>query len=280
MVKRLLDKVVVITGATSGIGLEIARHSITQGAHVIISGRRENEAAKIVNQLGEKCRFIKCDVLKEDQICSLVEKTFDYYGKIDVMFNNAGAPDFVRNIEDISYDKIRHSLDLLLTSVIISTREVTKIMSKQQYGSIVNTASIAGHWGGCGGSVYSAAKAGVIHFSKVTSLELAKYNIRVNSISPGAIITEIFGVGQKLSGEKLSLSDDHLKKSDAFIDFQPIQRGGLPEDIANLAIYLASDESTFVTGQDFVVDGGLLAGRPLNVASESFKKINRTLKSF
>ena len=186
---------------------------------------------------------------------------------------------FVRNIEDISYDKIKHSLDLLLTSVIIGTREATRIMSKQNNGSIVNTASIAGHWGGCGGSVYSAAKAGVIHFSKVTSLELAKYNIRVNSISPGAIITEIFGVGQKLSGEKLSLSDDHLKSSEAFNDFQPISRAGLPEDIANLAIYLASDESTFVTGQDFVVDGGLLAGRPLNVASESFKKINRSLKS-
>ena len=82
-----------------------------------------------------------------------------------------------------------------------------------------------------------------------------------------------------MSGEKLSLSDDHLKSSGAFNDFQPIQRAGLPEDIANLAMYLASDESTFVTGQDFVVDGGLLAGRPLNIASESFKKINNSLKS-
>ena len=135
-------------------------------------------------------------------------------------------------------------------------------------------------WGGCGGSVYSAAIAGVIHFSNVTSLELAKHNIRVNSISPGAIITQIFGVGQKLSGEKLSLSDDHLKLSDTFDDFQPIPRAGLPGDIADLAIYLSSDESSFVTGQDFVVDGGLLAGRPLNIASESFKKINRSLKSF
>jgi len=280
MGNRLLDKVVVITGGTSGIGLEIAKHSISQGASVVISGRREHEGKKIVNQLGEKCLFIKCDVLYESHICALVKETVAHYGKIDVMFNNAGAPDFVRNIEDISYDKIRHSLDLLLTSVIIGTREATRIMTKQKYGSIVNTASIAGHWGGCGGSVYSAAKAGVIHFSKVTSLELAKYNIRVNSISPGAIITEIFGVGQRLSGEKLSLSDDHLKSSDAFNDFQPIPRAGLPKDIANLAIYLASDESSFVTGQDFVVDGGLLAGRPINVASQSFKKINSYLKSF
>ena len=280
MVKRLLDKVIVITGGTSGIGLEIARRSVAQGAQVIISGRRENEGEKIVNQLGERCRYIKCDVLYEEQICTLVEKTFSHYGKIDAMFNNAGAPDFVRNIEDISYDKIRHSLDLLLTSVIIGTREVTRIMCNQKYGSIINTASIAGHWGGCGGSVYSAAKAGVIHFSKVTSLELAKHNIRVNSISPGAIVTQIFGVGQKLSGEKLSLSDDHLKLSDTFDDFQPIPRAGLPGDIAELAIYLSSDESSFVTGQDFVVDGGFLAGRPLNVASESFKKINRSLKSF
>ena len=280
MLKRLLDKVVIITGATSGIGLEIARFSISQGANVVISGRRENQGEKIANQLGERCRFIKCDVLYEDQICALIEETFSQYGKIDAIFNNAGAPDFVRNIEDISYDKIRQSLDLLLTSVIIGTREAARIMGKQKYGSIVNTASIAGHWGGCGGSVYSAAKAGVIHFSKVTSLELAKYNVRVNSISPGAIITEIFGVGQKLSSEQLSLSDEHLKSSDAFIDFQPIPRAGLPEDIANLAIYLASDESTFVTGQDFIIDGGLLAGRPLDLASQSFKKINSSLKSF
>ena len=280
MLKRLLDKVVIITGATSGIGLEIARFSISQGANVVISGRRENQGEKIANQLGERCRFIKCDVLYEDQICALIEETFSQYGKIDAIFNNAGAPDFVRNIEDISYDKIRQSLDLLLTSVIIGTREASRIMLKQKHGSIVNTASIAGHWGGCGGSVYSAAKAGVIHFSKVTSLELAKYNVRVNSISPGAIITEIFGVGQKLSSEKLSLSDEHLKSSDAFIDFQPIPRAGLPEDIANLAIYLASDESTFVTGQDFIIDGGLLAGRPLDLASQSFKKINSSLKSF
>jgi NAD(P)-dependent dehydrogenase (short-subunit alcohol dehydrogenase family) len=280
MLKRLLDKVVIITGATSGIGLEIARFSISQGANVVISGRRENQGKKIANQLGERCRFIKCDVLYEDQICALIEETFSQYGKIDAIFNNAGAPDFVRNIEDISYDKIRQSLDLLLTSVIIGTREAARIMGKQKHGSIVNTASIAGHWGGCGGSVYSAAKAGVIHFSKVTSLELAKYNVRVNSISPGAIITEIFGVGQKLSSEKLSLSDEHLKSSDAFIDFQPIPRAGLPEDIANLAIYLASDESTFVTGQDFIIDGGLLAGRPLDLASQSFKKINSSLKSF
>ena len=280
MLKRLLDKVVIITGATSGIGLEIARFSISQGANVVISGRRENQGKKIANQLGERCRFIKCDVLYEDQICALIEETSNQYGKIDAIFNNAGAPDFVRNIEDISYDKIRQSLDLLLTSVIIGTREAARIMGKQKHGSIVNTASIAGHWGGCGGSVYSAAKAGVIHFSKVTSLELAKYNVRVNSISPGAIITEIFGVGQKLSSEKLSLSDEHLKSSDAFIDFQPIPRAGLPEDIANLAIYLASDESTFVTGQDFIIDGGLLAGRPLDLASQSFKKINSSLKSF
>ena len=280
MLKRLLDKVVIITGATSGIGLEIARFSISQGANVVISGRRENQGEKIANQLGERCRFIKCDVLYEDQICALIEETFSQYGKIDAIFNNAGAPDFVRNIEDISYDKIRQSLDLLLTSVIIGTREAARIMGKQKHGSIVNTASIAGHWGGCGGSVYSAAKAGVIHFSKVTSLELAKYNVRVNSISPGAIITEIFGVGQKLSSEQLSLSDEHLKSSDAFIDFQPIPRAGLPEDIANLAIYLASDESTFVTGQDFIIDGGLLAGRPLDLASQSFKKINSSLKSF
>jgi NAD(P)-dependent dehydrogenase (short-subunit alcohol dehydrogenase family) len=153
-------------------------------------------------------------------------------------------------------------------------------MKSQGFGSIINTGSIAGHWGGCGGSVYSAAKAGVIHFSKVTSLELAQHSVRINSISPGAIVTEIFGVGRKLEGNKLSKSDKYLKQTNAFDDFQPITRAGLPKDISALALFLASDESSFVTGQDFVVDGGLLAGRPLNAASESFKKINEVLKDF
>ena len=152
-------------------------------------------------------------------------------------------------------------------------------MIKNKNGKIINIASTLGYRPLSFVGAYSSTKAALIQITKSQSIELAKYNIRVNSISPGAIITEIFGVGQKLSGEKLSLSDDHLKSSEAFNDFQPISRAGLPEDIANLAIYLASDESTFVTGQDFVVDGGLLAGRPLNVASESFKKINRSLKS-
>ena len=147
MVNRLQDKVVVITGATSGIGLEIARLSVSEGANVVISGRRENEGKKIASQLGKKCRFITCDVLHEDQICRLVEDTFGLFGKIDAMFNNAGAPDFVRNIEDITYEKIRRSIDLLLTSVIIGTREVVKVMSKQKCARINNTASIAGHWG-------------------------------------------------------------------------------------------------------------------------------------
>ena len=95
MGNRLLDKVVLITGGTSGIGLEIAKHSISQGANVVISGRRVNEGKKIINELGEKCLFIKCDVLCEDHICALVKETVAHYGKIDVMFNNAGAPDFV-----------------------------------------------------------------------------------------------------------------------------------------------------------------------------------------
>ena len=100
MVKRLLDKVIVITGGTSGIGLEIAKHSISQGAYVVISGRRENEGKRIVTELGEKCHFMECDVLYEDQIRKLVEETFSKHGRIDVMFNNAGAPDFIRNIDD------------------------------------------------------------------------------------------------------------------------------------------------------------------------------------
>ncbi len=279
MGKRLEDKIAVITGSTSGIGLETAKLFLNQGARVVISGRREEIGKKLEKSLGSNCKFIKCDVLIEEEICHIINECNRLFGRVDIVFNNAGAPDFVRNLEDISYEKITHSLNLLLTSVIVGTREAAKVMRKQGSGSIINTASIAGHWGGCGGSVYSAAKAGVIHFSKVTSLELARQSVRINSISPGAIITEIFGVGQKLKGEVLSTSDERLSETDAFNDFQPIPRAGLPKDIANLSLFLASDESSFITGQDFLVDGGLTAGRPLDIASKSFKKINDVLKN-
>ncbi len=280
MSQRLENKVAIVTGSTSGIGLETAKLFLNEGARVVISGRREGIGKNLEKFLGPKCKFIRCDVLVEEEISYLINEGQRLFGRVDIVFNNAGAPDFVRNIDDISYEKVTQSLNLLLTSVIIGTREASRIMKAQGSGSIINTASIAGHWGGCGGSVYSAAKAGVIHFSKVAALELARHSVRINSISPGAIVTEIFGVGRKFQGKDLETSDDYLRETDAFNDFQPIPRAGLPNDIANLALFLASDESSFVTGQDFLVDGGFTAGRPLDLASKSFKKINDALKEF
>ena len=210
----------------------------------------------------------------------VVESISKELGGLATTVHSAATREPTATAEDMEIKHWDEALRVNLTSMFLLCKFAIPHLRAAGGGVIINIASQLGSVVTPGRPAYHATKGAVIQFTKAIAIENAQDNIRAVSISPGAIITEIFGVGQKLSGEKLSSSEHHLKSSEAFNDFQPIPRAGLPEDIANLALYLASDESTFVTGQDFVVDGGLLAGRPLNIASDSFKKINQSLKSF
>ncbi len=259
---RLDDKVAVITGATSGIGRRTAELFAKEGAYVVVSGRRQVEGQALASSLGPQALYVSADVAEDEQVENLIQTAMDKFGRIDCLFNNAGIPGKAGGVENLEGGQINSELAVLINGVLYGMKHVAPIMKRQGSGTIINTGSIAGQRAGYGVSlVYSLAKAAVIHASKCVAMELAEHKIRVNSLSPGAIVTGIFGKAFGLDDAQADAdgaTDDLL---DRFNDAQPYPRAGIAEDIARAALFLASDDSEFVTGTDILVDGGMIAGR-------------------
>ncbi len=260
MTKRLDNKVALITGGTSGIGAETARLFIQEGAKVIVSGRSEEKGEILSEELGENCKYLLSDVTKEEDIENSVTETINQFGKLDILFNNAGGP-VGAGIEKVTQKDIDYGVHLLLASVILGTRFAIEPMRKNGGGCIINNSSIAGIRYRQGDPLYAALKAGVTHYTRMSGVELGPDNIRVNSISPGAIATPIFWGGSQrantLSNEENDKKLEKLKGNLA--KAVPLNRSGLALDIAEAALYLASDAGSFVSCQDIVVDGGRTA---------------------
>ena len=254
MEKRLLNKVAIITGAGSGIGRETALLFLEEGAKVVITDINETtleETSNIASQKGFKDALIiiKTDVSKEVDIENMVQQAMNEFGQLDILFNNAGIGGAFGSISDIDADEWDQSMAILLKSVFMGIKHASRVMKTNPNGaSIINTASIAGMSGGGGPQAYSAAKAAVINLSQTTSLELGEFKIRVNSISPGAINTPLLNAASEDWDERIK-------------GLQPIEALGQPLDIAYAALFLASDESRFVTGHNLCVDGGLTVDR-------------------
>ncbi len=257
---RLNGKVAVIAGATSGIGRRTAEVFVAEGATVVVSGRRAAEGEALAESLGDRASFVAADVADERQVAALIAGAHERFGRLDCLFNNAGVPGAQGGIESLTPEQVNAEMAILVNGVLWGMKHAAPIMRTQGSGSIVNTGSIAGHRAGYGVSlVYSVAKAAVIHASRCVAMELAPHNVRVNSISPGAIATGIFGKAFGLDDAKAEATADTLEAR--FTQAQPIPRAGLPDDIAKAALYLASDDSRFVTATDILVDGGMIAGR-------------------
>ncbi|MBN1474131.1 MAG: SDR family oxidoreductase [Syntrophaceae bacterium] len=257
MGKRLENKVAVITGGTSGIGAATAEVFASHGAKVIIAGRSEEKGKALAELLGNNVIYHKTDVTLESDIKSVIELALSRFGRLDCLFNNAGGPS-LGTLETVTPDDFNYSLNLLLGSVVFGMKHAAPVMKKQAGGCIINNASVAAIRSGQGGYLYSAAKAAVTHITKIAGVELGPFGIRVNSISPGAIATPIFWGGSQvyntLSAEQNTRKMEKLKLSLA--KATPLPRAGLDNDIAYAALFLASDEGSFVNCHDLVVDGG------------------------
>ena len=246
--KLLEGKTAIITGASRGIGKGIARIFAEHGANVAFtyssSVEAANELEKELNALGVKAKGYQSNAADYNQAQELAEEVVKEFGTIDVLINNAGITkdNLLMRISEEDFDKV---IEVNLKSVFNMTKAVQRTMLKQRKGSIINMSSVVGVKGNAGQSNYAASKAGIIGFSKSIALELGSRNIRTNVIAPGFIETEMTGV-----------LDEKIVQG--WRDAIPLKRGGQPEDVANACVFLASDLSTYITGQVINVDGGML----------------------
>lgn len=244
--QHLKDKVAVVTGASRGIGKAAALALASQGAKVVVNYARSSDAAeatvKEISGLGGEAIATQADVSQSDAVDNLIKTTLDKFGRIDVLVNNAGITKDTLLLR-MKPEQWQAVIDLNLTGVFLCTKAVSKTMLKQRSGRIINIASVAGQMGNPGQANYSAAKAGVIGFTKTVAKELANRGVTVNAVAPGFIETD--------------MTED--LKSDDIIKFIPLGRYGKPEEVAGTIRFLAADPAAaYITGQVFNVDGGMV----------------------
>ncbi len=256
---RLDGKVAVVTGGASGIGEGTVRLFAAEGARVVIADIQDGRGQHLAEELGPTTAYVRTDVSQEDDIREAVQHAVKKWGRLDCMFNNAGFGGVSGPIELTDMAGYDATTAVLLRAVVAGMKHAAAVMKPQGSGSIISTASVAGIEAGYGPHVYSAAKAAVINLTRSVAWELGEFGVRVNAICPGYIATHIFTTPFGLSPEAAEAALP--KVSAAFADWAALKRSGTPEDIAQAAAWLASDQSSFVTGQAIVVDGGLTAGR-------------------
>lgn len=268
MTGRLSGKVAVITGAASGIGRGTVDLFVKEGAKVIAADIQDDKGARMEEEHGKSLRYIRCDVTKESDIKAAIDLAQRAFGRVDCLFNNAGTPGPLENAEIVTAESFDSVMHLHVRAAMLGIKHAVPIMRAQGAGSIISTASIAGLQNGFGPLLYSVAKAAIVHLTKLSAAQLGPMNIRVNCICPGLIATPIFAKGIGLATQ---VADQTVAAvTEAGKNAQPIPRTGLPHDIAEAALYLASDASGFVNGHALVVDGGITVGPTGNAQAQVF----------
>ena len=249
---RLDGKVALITGGARGMGKSHARHFVTEGAKVVLGDVLDDKGAELADELGaENCRYLHHDVTSEDQWAAAVAAATDTFGTLNVLVNNAGI---LRNkrIADMTLAEFRQVIDVNLIGEWLGVKSVIGPMTTSGGGSIINISSVEGFTGAAGMSAYSASKFGIRGVTRSAAQELGKHGIRVNSVHPGGIMTTMTATAFE--------SFTEVSDGAGFMRSLPISRFARSAEVSPLVVYLASDESSYCTGSEFVVDGGMLSG--------------------
>ena len=261
MAGRVEGKVAVVTGAASGLGEATARLMHAEGASVILTDIQDDRGQRVVADLGDRARYLHCDVTSEPDVAQAVDEAVREFGRLDCMFNNAGIVGTQGGIDEIPLEEYEFTMAVLLRSVFLGMKHAARVMKPQCSGVILNTTSIGGLQGGLGPHVYGAAKGAVVALTKNVAAELGAWSIRVNAIAPGKILTPMNAAN--LTGDPEAMD----QAREAFATRTPLRgRIGEADDIAHAALWLASDDAGFVSGHILVVDGGLTTGSRENVA--------------
>jgi len=246
------NKVVLITGALTGIGRATAIAFAREGAQVVVCGRHDEAGSALVAELralGVEAEYFRTDVRHEDDVKGLVDRTIKRFGRLDVAVNNAGTEGKPGPVTEQSAESYAATFDTNVLGTLLSLKHELRVMLPRGQGSIVNVSSVFGRVGGPGAAVYVASKHAVEGLTKAAALEVAGSGVRVNVVAPGPIET---GMLNRFTGDE--------EKKAALVSRVPLKRAGLPEEIAQAIVFLASDKASFITGASIAVDGGKLAG--------------------
>lgn len=249
---KLDGKVALVTGGSGGIGSATLRRFVKEGAAVVCADINEEGGQALVEELeraGGQARFTRCDVTRLEEVTAAIDGAVSEFGRIDILFNNA-ATSTGGYVADLDPDGWDHSLRVMLTAAMYGMKAAIPHMLKQGGGSIISTSSIYGHVSSAGNAPYATAKAGLINLTRTAAIEYGRRGIRVNAVCPGAVDTPMLDAVVGLG----------LKSREAIAEMHALGRTIRPEEVANLVFFLASDESSGITGQAIIIDGGLLAG--------------------
>jgi len=263
VVNELVGKVAIVTGGASGIGRGTVEKFAAEGARVVIADVETDKGEELATALGQDAFFQRTDVSDPEQVAALVAAAVEKFGGLHVMVNNAGVSGTMhRRLLDDDLADFHRIMAVNVLGVMAGTRDAARHMAAHGGGSIINVTSIGGIQAGGGVMTYRASKAAVIQFTKSSAIELAHYEIRVNAIAPGNIPTRLVKTsGMYMDAEQLERYEAEIRET--MRADRPLKREGTPDDVAEAALYFASDRSRYVTGTVLPVDGGTVAGKAI-----------------